>query len=174
MGRAPTGQQSVHRTLCYLAFGKAALSSPTWSIKKWETPAVFPIFWYSGANQIRTIFLFSESGFYVTQRDGLGAILVVEGDDQLVIVEINTIDESIDQPLAVRLLAQPHCGQGAGAGQSVPDHKHPHLGGDAGRPSGRPGRRRQTQECHSGYAVTKNSPPGNSRRQIFLQNRVSR
>lgn len=53
-------------------------------------------------------------------------------------------------------------------------HKHPHLGGDAGRPSGRPGRRRQTQECHSGYAVTKNLPPGNSRRQIFLQNRVSR
>lgn len=120
------------------------------------------------------MFLFGKSGFYVIQCDGLGTILVVEGDDQLVIVEINTIDESIDQPLAVRLLAQPHCGQGAGAGQSVPDHKHPHLGGDAGRPSGRPGRRRQTQECHSGYAVTKNSPPGNSRRQIFLQNRVSR
>ena len=113
------------------------------------------------------MFLFGKSGFYVIQCDGLGTILVVEGDDQLVIVEINTIDESIDQPLAVRLLAQPHCGQGAGAGQSVPDHKHPHLGGDAGRPSGRPGRRRQTQECHSGYAVTKNSPPGNSRRQIF-------
>ena len=130
------------------------------------------LLWYSGANQIRTMFLFGKSGFYVIQCDGLGTILVVEGDDQLVIVEINTIDESIDQPLAVRLLAQPHCGQGAGAGQSVPDHKHPHLGGDAGRPSGRPGRRRQTQECHSGYAVTKNSPPGNSRRQIFLQNRV--
>lgn len=73
------------------------------------------------------MFLFGKSGFYVIQCDGLGTILVVEGDDQLVIVEINTIDESIDQPLAVRLLAQPHCGQGAGAGQSVPDHKHPTL-----------------------------------------------
>ena len=56
------------------------------------------------------MFLFGKSGFYVIQCDGLGTILVVEGDDQLVIVEINTSDESIDQPLAVRLLAQPHCG----------------------------------------------------------------
>lgn len=59
---------------------------------------------------------------------------MVEGDDQLVIVEINTIDESIDQPLAVRLLAPaPLWTRSPGAGQSVPDHKHPHLGGDAGR-----------------------------------------
>ena len=61
--------------------------------------------WYSGANQIRTVFLFSKSGFYVTQRDGLGTILVVEGDDQFVIVKVNPVDEGINQPLSVGLLA---------------------------------------------------------------------
>ena len=53
-------------------------------------------FWYSGANQIRTIFLFSQSGFYVIECDGFRAILVVKGDDQLIIVEINPVNESID------------------------------------------------------------------------------
>ena len=62
-------------------------------------------FWYSGANQIRTIFLFSQSGFYIIKCDCVCAILVVKGNDQLIIVEINSIDEGIDQPLAVGLFA---------------------------------------------------------------------
>ena len=51
------------------------------------------------------MFLFGKSGFYVIQCDGLGTILVVEGNDQFVIVEVNPIDEGINQPLAVGLLA---------------------------------------------------------------------
>ena len=47
---------------------------------------VYPRFWYSGANQIRTIILFSQSGFYVIECNGFCAILVVEGDNQLIIV----------------------------------------------------------------------------------------
>lgn len=41
------GLKTVHRTVFTAAYAAAALSSPAWSIKKWETPAVFPIFWYA-------------------------------------------------------------------------------------------------------------------------------
>ena len=41
--------------------------------------------------QIRTVFRLSKSGFYVVKCDDFRTILVVERDDQLVIIEINSI-----------------------------------------------------------------------------------
>ena len=64
-----------------------------------------PLFWYSKANQIRTVLCLSKSGFYVVKCDGFRTILVVECDDQLVIVEINPVDKSINEPLTMGLFA---------------------------------------------------------------------
>ena len=68
-------------------------------------PNGYLLFWYSEANQIRTILCLSKSGFYVVKCDGFCTIFVVERDDQLVIVEINPVDKGINEPLPVRLLA---------------------------------------------------------------------
>ena len=57
------------------------------------------------AIQIRTSIIFLNCSFYIVERDGLRAILVVEGDDHFVIVQVDSIDENIDQPLPVILSA---------------------------------------------------------------------
>ena len=58
---------------------------------------------YSEANQIRTVLCLSKSGFYVVKCDGFRTIFVVECNDQLVIIEINSVDKGINKPLPVRL-----------------------------------------------------------------------
>lgn len=70
----------VHRTTALNC------SSPLRKNKEQVIPTGTTCSWYSGANQIRTIFLFSQGGFYVIECDGFCAILVVEGDNQLIIV----------------------------------------------------------------------------------------
>ena len=68
-------------------------------------PNGYLLFWYSEANQIRTVLRLSKSGFYVVKCDGFRTILVVECDDQLIIVEIDPVDKSVDEPLPVGLFA---------------------------------------------------------------------
>ena len=75
------------------------------------------VIWCANAIQIRTGIIPLNSSFYIIERDGLRAILVVEGDDHFVIVQVDSIDENIDQPLPVILsanielteLMQPEC-----------------------------------------------------------------
>ena len=59
--------------------------------------------WCTMAIQIRTGIILLNCSFYIVERDSFCAILVVEGDDHFVIVQVNRIDENIDQPLPVIL-----------------------------------------------------------------------
>ena len=59
--------------------------------------------WCGKAIQIRTI-LFRDCFFCFVKGDGFDAFLVAEGDDDLVVVEIDCVDEGVDQYLAVRQL----------------------------------------------------------------------
>ena len=62
------------------------------------------IFWCSKAIQIRTgIVLYGF--FHIIQGDGSGAVLVVEGENQLVIVQVDGVHKGVDQHFAVGLLA---------------------------------------------------------------------
>ena len=60
-------------------------------------------FWCTIAINIRTGIILLNCPFYIVECDGNCAILVVKGDDHFVIVQIDSIDENIDEPLAVIL-----------------------------------------------------------------------
>ena len=55
------------------------------------------------AIQIRTGIIFLCCSFYIIESDSFRAVLVVEGDDHFVIVQVDGIDENIDEPLPVIL-----------------------------------------------------------------------
>jgi len=60
--------------------------------------------WCTTAIQIRTgIVLYGF--FHIIQGDGSGAVLVVEGENQLVIIQVDGVHKGIDQLFAVGLLA---------------------------------------------------------------------
>ena len=59
--------------------------------------------WCRKAIQIRTGIIFLNCPFYIVERDGNCAFLVVAGDDHFVIVQIDGVDENIDEPLPVIL-----------------------------------------------------------------------
>ena len=61
--------------------------------------------WCTETIQIRTHILFRESVLYIVKSDCLCAVLVVEGDNHLIVKEIDCIDKSINQHLAVGLLS---------------------------------------------------------------------
>ena len=62
------------------------------------------LFWCTTAIQVRTGICFS--GFlHIVQGDGSGAVLVVEGENQFIIVQVNGVHKCVDQHFAVGLLA---------------------------------------------------------------------
>ena len=61
--------------------------------------------WCTMVIQIRTGIILLNCPFYIVERDSFRAVFVVEGDDHLVIVQVDGIDEYINQPLPVILSA---------------------------------------------------------------------
>lgn len=62
------------------------------------------LFWCTKAIQIRTgIVLYGI--LHIVQGDGSGAVLVVEGENQFIIVQVNGVHKCVDQHFAVGLLA---------------------------------------------------------------------
>ena len=55
------------------------------------------------AFQIRTGIIFLGISFYIIERNGFCAILVVEGDHHFIIVQVDGVDKYIDEPLPVIL-----------------------------------------------------------------------
>jgi hypothetical protein len=60
--------------------------------------------WCPGAIQIRTSIPLCFCGFQVAEADRVRAVFVVIGDDQLVVVEEDGVDEGVDQHLPMRRL----------------------------------------------------------------------
>ena len=89
---------TVHRTVAFTW----VRVRPPW-IQKREPPVGVLFFWCTKAIQIRTgIVLYGF--FHIIQGDGSGAVLVVEGENQLIIIQINGVHKGINQHFAVRLL----------------------------------------------------------------------
>ena len=59
------------------------------------------LFWCTIAIIIRTGIIFLDCSLYIVERDGFCAILVVKSDDHFVIVQVDSIDKHINQPLAM-------------------------------------------------------------------------
>ena len=89
---------TVHRTI---PFRSVRVLHDT---KKADTRFGYLLFWCTTAIQIRTgIVLYGI--FHINQGDGSGAVLVVEGENQLVIIQVDGVHKGIDQHFAVGLLA---------------------------------------------------------------------
>ena len=74
------------------------------SIKSRRELAQFATSWCTTAIQIRTgIVLYGF--FHIVKGDGSGAVLVVEGENQLVIIQVDGVHKGIDQHFTVGLLA---------------------------------------------------------------------
>ena len=78
-------------------------SSPISGTKKERAPAGPSLFWCTTAIQIRTGIVLC--GFlHIVLGDGSGAVLVVEGENQLVIIQVNGVHKGVDQHFAMGLL----------------------------------------------------------------------